>query len=306
MTLAWALASLAVPALLGALAGAARLLDERAIEPLNRFALYFAFPALVAEGLLSSELAVPRSPGFWLVVPAALFACVLVARLALPREAPTLALILAFGNVAYLGLPLVERALGASAVPVASLAVAVHVLLGLTVGPALLLRWSGSDRALSSVVSRVARQPLVWAPAAGLLARLLPEGAREPLSTVLAPLSRSAAPVALFLLGLYLHANRGRLRALGRGDVAHVAFKQLLLPGVTLALAIGARSLDAITAPEARVLFLLSAMPAAITTFAIAHEHGVGAERTSRAIVTTTLLSAITIPLSLWIASAMP
>jgi hypothetical protein len=51
---------------------------------------------------------------------------------------------------------------------------------------------------------------------------------------------------------------------------------------------------------------LLSMMPAAITTFAITQQLGVGAERTRRAIVATTVISAATIPLAAWHVTAWP
>ena len=41
---------------------------------------------------------------------------------------------------------------------------------------------------------------------------------------------------------------------------------------------------------------------AAITTFAISQQLGVGAERTSRAIVATSVLSIVTIPVASWLA----
>src|SRR5690606_29600915 len=83
--------------------------------------------------------------------------------------------------------------------------------------------------------------------------------------------------VALFLLGLYLFAHRARLRRVDAGDAAHVAFKGLLMPALTFAAAWALVRLGALEPLEARTLCILSAMPAAITTFSMAHEHGVGA-----------------------------
>jgi malonate transporter and related proteins len=302
VTLVWAALALVAQVLLGVLAGGLRLFPEpeAAIDHLNRYALYIAFPALVCAGLLSSELALPTTPGFWLSVPLVLAVTALAARAALPRQAPTIALILAFGNVAYLGLPVVEQVLGREALPIASLSVAVHVLLALSIGPALLLRWGGSDRPLRAVLGRVARQPLLWAPLVGLAARPLPAQALEAMDAVLTPLGRSAAPVALFLLGLYLYVNRARMRQVDGGDVAHVMFKVVLMPALTFGLVWALAQAGWLGSLEARVLAILSAMPAAITTFAIARDLDVGAERASRAVVSTTLASALTIPLTVW------
>jgi predicted permease len=305
MQLLWAALSLAAPVVLGAVAGATRLFPspEGTIASLNRYALYIAFPPLVAQGLLASELSFPSSPGFWLLIPTVLAATALSGRLLLPRHAPTLALILAFGNVAYLGLPIVEQVLGPTAMPVASLAVAMHILFATTAGPLLLLRWSHTHgRGAASVLGRVLRQPLLWAPSLALAARSLPSPAREALATVITPIGRSAAPVALFLLGLYLHTHRDRARRLDVGDAVHVAWKVVLMPALTLGLCLALRHAEAIGVVEARVLTVLSAMPAAVTTFVMAHEYGVGAERTSRAVVATSLASLLAIPLTVWAA----
>lgn len=298
--------ALLVPVLLGGLAGIARLFDvpDRAVDHLNRFALYFAFPALVFAGQLDAHGALPRSPGFWILVPVALAIGALTGRALFASEASTLALIVAFGNVAYLGLPVVERVLGEDAMPVASLAVAIHVTLALSVGPFLLLRWSGEKAGLRESLGRLARQPLLWAPIAGLAARGLPAEGRELLSAVATPIGKSAAPVALFLLGLYLHTHKDRLARLEGADAVHVLFKLVLYPALSFGLARALVHFDWLTLPEAQVLCLLSTMPAAITTFAITQQLGVGAQRTSRAIVATTVASALTIPLAAWLVLA--
>lgn len=306
MTLALSAAALVLPVLLGVGAGLVRLFadPETAVDHLNRYALYFAFPALVFHGLVAADVALPTSLGFWLLVPLALVVSATLARVLFPRDAGTLAQMVAFGNVAYLGLPIVERVLGERAMPTASLAVALHVTLALSVGPILLLRWGGGDASVRSTLVKAARQPLLWAPIAGIAARALPEGAREVLDALATPIGASAAPVALFLLGLYLHTHRDRMRHLGGSDVVHVAMKLAVLPVLTLGGAWAFAQAGAIEVEEAQVLFLLSAMPAAITTFAIAQQLRVGADRMSRAIVATTVLAAAVIPAAAWLTRA--
>jgi predicted permease len=296
--------ALITPVVLGFLAGSLRLFREpdRAIDPLNAYALYIAFPALVCGGLASATLELPTTPGFWLVVPAVLAITVGAARIVLRSHAATITLMLAFGNVAYLGLPLVERTLGESALPTASLAVAIHVLLAMTIGTFLFYRWSGAAQA---PLQRVLRQPLLWAPIVGLAARLLPESARPILDALLGPLGRSAGPVALFLLGLYLYAHKDEVRRVDAADLWHALFKLGVLPALTFGLVYALRARGWIEPMEARVLFLLSAMPAAITTFSMARDAGRGEERVSRAIVLTTVVSALTIPLALWLSRAL-
>ncbi|MEM9695426.1 MAG: AEC family transporter [Myxococcota bacterium] len=295
---------LAVPVGLGALAGVLRLFEKplSAVDHLSRFALYFAFPGLIVSGLAGASFALPREPGFWAIVPAAFFITVGASRLLFRTSSHTLALVNGFGNVAYLGLPLVEAVLGSAKSGLASLAVAIHVTLALTLGQFLLLHWAPStSEPGASMGKRLARQPLLWSPLVALAAHLLPATVRSGMLAVSHPLGRSAGPVALFLLGLYLHTERGRLRRPHRADLIHGVTKLVALPAVTFALAIPCGAVGWLTAAQAQVLLLLSAMPAAITTFAIAHQLRIGTETVARTIVMTTLVSLVTIPLAVWL-----
>jgi predicted permease len=94
------------------------------------------------------------------------------------------------------------------------------------------------------------------------------------------------------------------MRRLGAADALHVAVKLLGLPAVTFAGAWLFHRVQWLDVREAQVLCLLSTMPAAITTFAIAQQLGVGTARTSRAIVATTLASVAAIPAAAWLVRA--
>jgi predicted permease len=298
--LAFRVGALILPLLLGALAERRRLFAEpdRAIAHLNVYALYVAFPALVYVGIADARFALPTHVGFYALVPVALLLALVLVRATARDAAGTVALVVAFGNVAYLGLPLVQRILGDDVIGVASLAVAIHVSLSMLLGPWLLLRWSG--RVGAAPVSAVLRQPLTYAPFVGLAARALPEELVDGTVALLEPLGASAAPVAMFLLGLYLHRHRDAL-ALDAVVLRHVALKLFVLPAITFALALALRAFGQLEVLEARVLVLLAAMPAAISTFAIAERFGVGERRVCQAVVATSWISALTIPVATWL-----
>ena len=281
---------LLTPVLLGALAGRAGLFakPDMAIRHLNRYALYFGFPALVLVGILDAGFELPTQWQFWTLVPSVLCVALVIIRALGGREAGTMALVASFGNVAYLGLPVVEQAFGAQQLGVASLIVAMHVTLSMIFGPLLLLRWSGEAGAFAW--RKVLAQPLLWAPLIGLLGRSAPDAVREGIAAVLSPIGSSAAPVALFLLGLYLWTNRRALARVRAATLAHAAIRIVLIPGLT---GVGAIALGV---PHARVFVVLACMPAAITTFAIAEDLGVGKTRIAQTIVLTSLLAVLTIP----------
>lgn len=305
--LAISLASLVLPLAIGALAGRVQLFAEpaRTIDALNRFALHVAFPALVGVALSDPDTPIARQPAFLAIVPASLLASLAVVRAlsalrpAWRSQAGTLALVVAFGNTAYLGLPYVEAVLGEPAVASAAVAVALHVACAMTLGPLLLARWSEAGRGGREALARVLRQPLLWSPLVGLASRALPLAALEPLRATIDPLGRTAAPLSMFLLGLYLWENRAR-RSEPAAIAAHVAARLVLVPAITLGLAFGARAAGWLGLVELRVLALLAAMPAAITTFAIALEQDVGSERVAAVIVASTVASVFTLGALTW------
>ncbi len=299
---------LLLPSLLGFLAGALRLFEQpqAAIGHLNRYALYFAFPALVFAGLADASFALPAGPFFWLVVPGTLaFVLFGIGALGHGPMRGSLALVASFGNVAYLGLPVVEQTLGRRSLGTASLAVAIHVTLSMALGPWLLVRWgrAAASRAGKAPLYMLLGQPLLWAPAVGLIVRTLPSALRDVAVAVVQPIGSSAAPVALFLLGLYLHMHWRTLRQVNRSTWVHVATKLFAVPGVTLALCIFGHRFGWVTEHQAQVLLLLAAMPTAITTFAIAQEMKVGVARVTQTIVASSLLCVGTVPFLFWLGS---
>ena len=305
--IATAIAALLVPVAIGAIAGRLRAFadPDAAIDVMNRVALHVAFPALVIGSLSDPGTPIAHSPAFVAIVPVSLVIALAIARLAVRTDrAGTLALVIAFGNTAYLGLPFVAAVLGHDALATASVAVAIHVALAMTVGPALLVRW-GTGGGEGAGLGAIARQPIVWSPLIGLALRALPPEVLGPLRAVLVPLGAMAAPHSMVLIGLYLFVHRSRLKA-DRDVIVHVAARLVLAPAVTLALVLGARALGALTLTEARVLVVLAAMPTAITTFAIALERGIAPDRVASAIVASTVAAAITLPLAVAIAFALP
>jgi predicted permease len=309
--------ALLLPLAVGWMLGAVRLFPspDAAVGVLNRFALYVGFPLLIVVGIADRGFSIPSEPGFWLAVPAAALlatGALWLLGLAIPALRPArgpLVLTTVWGNVAYIGLPVVAAVLGKGLLGVAALAVALHVLVSMLLGPTLLLTWSGSadgGAALRRAIARVARQPLAWSPLVGLLLRLLPADLLEATVTVIGPLAATAGPVALVLIGLFLHTHRARLRLEPLAGM-HVAAKLVGLPLATAAVVVPLTGLELMTPTQAQLLLLLSAMPTAISTFALAVEFDVARERVAVAVVASTALSALWIPAVVWgLAALLP
>lgn len=295
------LAVLAVPAVLGALVvrvGAIRDAPA-AIDALNVYTLHIGFPALLALGVLDVDGAVASQWAFWAVIP--IVDAVLVAiswvfgRRMQGRQGGSIALVLLFGNTAYLGLPFAVSVLGERARGPASLLVAVQVGLAVLVGPVLLQRWSG-ERDASLDWGRLLRQPLLWAPLAGVVVRLLPAGPEGAVGDVLGPVGRSTAPVAMFLLGLYVAHEWERVRVAEPGVWTHVWLRLVVAPLVNAGVAIALHEAGVLSGTAAAIAVVLGGMPAAISTFSRAHYEGVAADRVASVVVRSSLAAVVTMP----------
>lgn len=307
MDLLFSFAELGFLVLLGVVAGGTSLFTNanEAIATLNRYALYVAFPALIITGLTGDAFTLPIEWMFWFIVPVSMLLTASIAYVAgwLPQlhaSRGTLAMVGVFGNVAYVGLPLCERIWGESILGLASLSVSLFVIFSLLIGASLLLAWAPRRGKGPSPISLILKQPLLWAPIIGLALRWTPW--LESVNAFIAPVGHSAAPVALFLLGLYLHTHRSSVLRLGGSAMAHLAMRMLVFPIILSALAVGALHVELLTREATQVLILLAATPTAVATFALAVEFEQGKDSVAQSIVLSTVLSALTLPLvSVWV-----
>lgn len=295
------LAVLAIPVFMGFLVARLHLIENvgSAIGGLNVYSLYVGFPALIAAGIITGRFDVSSNVGFWVAVPildiALVMVCLLAARFAPGRQAGTLALVCLFGNTAYLGLPFVVSIFGESVRGPAALLVAIQVAIAAGVGPVVLVAWSG--RAGQRVTARqIVGQPLLWAPILGVVARWFPSGVRSGLATALAPLAASAAPLAMFVLGLYLFDQRGLMRRAEPGVWVHVAVRLLVGPVLTFLVCLALVEWASLDRTAARILVVLGGVPAAVTTFAIAQQSDVAPARVASTVMRSSLVSLATLP----------
>jgi malonate transporter and related proteins len=301
-----AVAPLILAVLAGASLGALKLFPapDAAIATLNRFCLYLAFPALIFAGVYEADLAVAASPGF--VAASVLPSLVLLGLVALlsrgvePDVRAALGIGSMLGNIAYLGIPISAALVGPQAVGLASVSAALHIVLTIPLGSWVLLRWGrpehgaetkGGFASASKPLTAILRQPLVWSPILAVFAQLLlPLRVVAPVLPPAEWIGAAASPVALVMIGLYLHTNRRELVRLRWADAALIGAKLVVLPTLAFAAAwLGLRQ-GWLTGDAARVVVVQAAMPTAITAFALAEEYRVGRAPLVRAIVGGTLV----------------
>gem|GEM_PF-1108315 len=276
-----------------------------AIQVLNRYSLYIAAPLLIFAGMVDPSLSLPLRPGFYLAHVLALMVGLLFVLLCMPvrtlrPHAGTLALAIAYGNITFLGIPVLHRAFGEEALGLAALSSGIHTILAMTVGPALFLLWnqrSADDSwSLKEVGRRLVRQPMVWSPLLGLLARLFGENVQKVLFDYSMVIAVSAGPTAIFMLGLYFWERRETLRHIRMPAVVTVALKLLVLPAVTLGVLVAMRPFFELTPLENVIVLCQSAMPTAITTYSLAEEFDNDRETVATAAILSAVVSLVTLP----------
>ena len=285
-----------------------------AIAAMNRYTLYIAAPLLIFGGMATPELSLPNRPGFYLahVVSLALVLLAVWSMSLSRRLRPhigSIVLCTMYGNITYLGVPLIERAFGVEAFGLASLSSGIHSMFAMTLGPVLFLLWNEGDGerhyGAREVWLRLRRQPMVWAPFAGLAARLLPDGFQGQVVDYALVLGMSAGPVAIFMLGLYLWDRRAEmLRA--QAPAFAVAFAKLVVfPVIAVGVVWALRGAFAMTDMEVMIIATQASMPVAVTTYSISEEFDLDQTTVASAAILTSALSLITIPIAMSVASSL-
>lgn len=292
--------------LCGYVAARTRLLPLDAVPGLNMFVLYFALPCMLyrfGSATPAAQLFNPFIALLWLLAAALIVAA--TAGWARRQggswpDAAMGALVAAFPNSGFMGVPLILALLGAGAVgPVmATLLVDLVVTTSLCIG---LSQWGaagehGPAKAVGRALQGVLRNPMPWSILLGALAGALGFALWAPLGKTVQLLADAASPVALFTIGAVLARSQMRpATTAGQAaprDVGVLAVTKLLLHPLlvwtmgTLAVRAGALDTSALTP-----LVLVAALPAASNVSLLAERFGADNGRVARVILWSTALA---------------
>jgi hypothetical protein len=299
--------------LCGYLAAQRRMLPEAAIAGLNAFVLYFALPCLlfrfgmetpVVELLNPALLAVYLASGLLVVFITIAFTLGENVHL---KDAAFGALVAAFPNTGFMGVPLLVALVGAAAAgPVISTILAdlfVTSSLCIALAQAHEASGQGARAAALKALRGALSNPLPWAIAIGAVFSVTGLRLPGPLDVIVRMLADAATPVALFTIGAVLW--RAGQHAHTRTPVAlflPVALVKLFVhPLVVFALGAAARSLGApVTAFQLMVLTLAAALPSASNVSLLAERYGADNGRVARIILSSTALAFVTFTLLAW------
>ena len=151
--------------------------------------------------------------------------------------------------------------------------------------------------ALGPIVREILLNPILIAVALGLAINVADTGIPGPADSILEVLGRAALPLGLLAVGagLAFDATAGS----GRAVLASMAVKLLLLPGFVL---VGLHSLE-IGGTYATALLVHAAVPCSVSTYAFARQLRGDAKTTAAMIAAQTVVSIVTLPFWLWLAT---
>ena len=265
---------------------------------LSQLALYVLSPALVVDSLYRTELPFSSSSklliGFALTSATIYVAVGLVSRLfKLPTPlSRAITAIVMFPNNGNMGLPVVTFALGNAGLDRAIVYMVGSSFLMFCFGPAI-IRGKGILEGFRLTL----KLPLIWAILFGASLRLLSIELPWELDKGIQQLGAAAIPIALIVLGMQLSETKFQPRI---KEFLVVLARLIIAPaiayfiGTTLQLEI----------LDLQVLVLQSAMPTAVNSFIIVTEFGGDKDLVARAIVTSTLMSFVTLPIILLLTSS--
>jgi malonate transporter len=298
---------------LGWLAAAkTRLAPPVMVEAVGAFSFFFALPAMLLRIMANQPLAEVFDPRFFAAYlaccMAVLFSVMGLAWLLLrrrehaPQAAAGIGAAASFGNVGYLGPPLLLALMppGLVSGPLA-MSIIAEVAVIMLLGDVLMARGTPGGAGpgpLGRAARALSRNPVILAIAAGTALGATGTAIPEPVDRFLGFLGNAAGPTALFALGGTLGRLRFRRRLL-TAATGISAGKLVLYPALAWA-ALGPFGLGFDPGWVAAGT-LLAAMPIASNAFILAQRHGVAVEEVSTAVMVSTILSVLTWPLTAWL-----
>ncbi len=301
---------------IGYFAASVNYLDRSLGDTLSKFCVNLLIPILLFRSLGRADLDGISPWGYWLsyygsMIVVAFLAGLLV-RVGFGREARAAViagLTASFSNTLLVGIPLIDAVYGAEGTLLLSLLIVFHAPLTALISSVFMERAVVIDgyqaprgkRALLIAVGKgLLANPILYGVVSGLLWNIsgleLPEVADQ----VLAPLARSASPVALVAVGMSM-VNYGIRGNLAIGGVLAV-IKSMLLPLVVFLVASQVAGLPPVWVGVAT---LIAACPTGVFSFIMANQFGTGHAMSTNGIAITTGISVFTVSFWLWLLNTL-
>lgn len=273
--------------------------SENWVEVLNKYALWIGFPALVIASLMHLN---PEGKSFTkliLINSGYIVACML---LGFPiskifglskKFRSSLFLILSFGNVAYLGIPVLNNAFGDGILPIAAVLSAVYVFWLLTLGIILIELNGNKDFSIKKITLSLIKNPLLVSVFIGLCIVVFQINLPLVVEKTINLFSDSVTAVVLFSLGIFLGFNKIGNPKEWLQVLLFVVITMFVFPFLFYF----AAKFAGLEPLQFKASILDSAMPLGFTPYALAVQYKLKTTLVARIVVLATTLSVIIIPL---------
>ncbi len=286
-----------------------RLLPLEAIPGLNTFVLFFALPCMLYRFAATTPIVSMLDPTVSTVY---LLCALLIVALAVVttrrravgwNDASFGALVAAFPNSGFMGVPLLVALLGQRAAGPAIVALAIDMIVTSSLCIALSRLDGASEhgvsRAVGNALKGVLKNPLPWAIIFGCLTTATGLELWAPVRNTVGMLADGASPVALFTIGAVLARPQQPAVSGGTGrfgDVPLVVFYKLVVhPALVLGIGKLAQTIGVpLDAFALTVLVLVAALPSASSIPMLAERFGADSGRIARIVLFATAASFVT------------
>ena len=274
---------------IGLFCGKTGIVNEEGSRLLNKLVLYICSPALILHAVLDSELAYSVGDILYLL----LFGFIAVRILRCREEDRGLMnLVISFGNVAFMGFPVITAMYGSGAVFLGSVCTIPFNILIFSVGALLVLGKKKNDLPLRKIITN----PSLITTAVSFVIFLLDISFPAPVEEAIGGIAGMVIPISMLLIGTSLSRMSPRAVLLDKRCYLVSLCKLIVLP---LLLSVCFRFV--VKDPLFYGVFvILSCMPSATMAPVLCSEYGGNTQFASSCVFITTLFSLATVPLMLY------
>ena len=269
---------------------------DKWIEVLNKYGLYIGFPAIIISGLTSAkdysnlDFSIVGA-NFSILIISIVLIFLFTSVFKLKKEIRNTYLICSFwGNVAYLGFPLVSGLFPGSD-SLISIIIAVYLLIVFTIG-ILILEISKENKSpgILNLLKNLFKNPLLLAVLFGIALVILDVTFPPVIQKPIEMFAASASPVVLLSLGIFIFRKINFNKKVYHAAVISF-YKLIALPLIFIFLL----QFFEVSKSAASVSIIEAAMPLAITPFALAEIYPLDKEIVAMGVIISTLMSLFTI-----------
>lgn len=298
--------------LCGYLAAWRRMLPLEAVPGLNGFVLFFALPCMLFRFGASAPISQLLNPGTlltWLACALVMVGFTLAVTLNERvgwNDAAFGALVAAFPNSGFMGVPLLVALIGAKVAGTVIVTISVDMIITTSLCLALSRLESAGPHGASVAAKQALRgmlsNPMPWAIVAGALFSVLELQLWGPLDKTVGLLAEAASPVALFTIGAVLARSQiqqktdsGQVHVASKDYIGVAAIKLFVHPVLVLVLGASVISLGwGLDKSALTVMVLVAALPSASNVSLLAERYGADNGRVARIILVSTALAFFT------------